>query len=69
MAKKKTNKVIDTTIENEAVTVAVSQVNKDAVIALLIVSLVINLFILTAWVTLQVTSVYDNQVASFLFTR
>ena len=69
MAKKKTNKVIDTTIENEAVAVAVSQVNKDAVIALLIVSLVINLFILTAWVTLQVTSVYDNQVASFLFTR
>ncbi len=69
MAKKKTNKVIDTTIENEAAAVAVSQVNKDAVIALLIVSLVINLFILTAWVTLQVTSVYDNQVASFLFTR
>lgn len=69
MTKKKTNKVIDTTIENEAAAVAVSQVNKDAVIALLIVSLVINLFILTAWVTLQVTSVYDNQVASFLFTR
>lgn len=68
MTKKKTNKVIDTTIENEAA-IAVSQVNKDIVVALLIVSLVINLFILTAWVTLQVTSAYDNEVAAFLFTR
>lgn len=68
MVKKKTNKIIDATIENEAA-IAISQVNKDAVVALLIVSLVINLFILTAWVTLQVTSVYDTQVATFLFSR
>lgn len=69
MTKKKTNKVANTVIDTEAVAAIQSQVNKDAVVALLIVSLTINLFILTAWVTLQVTSIYDTEVAAFLFTR
>lgn len=42
---------------------------RDAIMALLIVSLTVNLFFLTAWVTLKVTSIYDSQVAAFLFTR
>lgn len=37
--------------------------------AILIVSVVINLFFLIAWVTLQVTDAYDGEVASFLFSR
>lgn len=41
----------------------------DAMVALLIVSVTINLFILITWITLQVTSIYDAQVASFLFSR
>jgi hypothetical protein len=35
--------------------------------ALLVVSLVINAVMLIGWVTLQVTSKYDEQVAQFLF--
>lgn len=64
MKNNKTNKVIETEVAAN-----VAQVNKDLVIALLIVSLTINLFVLVGWVTLQVTSSYDAQVAAFLFTR
>jgi hypothetical protein len=37
--------------------------------ALLVVSLIINLFILIGWLVLQVTTQFDSQVSSFLFTR
>ena len=53
----------------ELATVTAAQTNRDAMVALLIVSLTINMFILVGWVTLQVTSAYDAQVASFLFVR
>jgi hypothetical protein len=54
----------------EAVAVAaVDPTLRDAMTALLIVSLTINMFFLIGWVALQVTSVYDSEVASFLFTR
>ncbi len=46
-----------------------TQADKDAKTALLIVSLTVNAFILVGWVTLQVTNIYDYQVAAFLFTR
>ena len=61
--KRKTN----TTITEP--TDATIQVNKDVMLAVLIVSLTVNLFILVGWVTLQVTSVDDAQVGSFLLTR
>jgi hypothetical protein len=35
--------------------------------ALLLVSLVINAVVLIGWITLQVTSKYDEQVSQFLF--
>lgn len=69
---KRTNTKKHTNVEEKNDTVAVStmaQTNRDLVTAVLIVSLLANLFILTAWVTLQVTSAYDAQVATFLFTR
>jgi len=61
-----TKQEINTADANPAI---ILQTNRDITTALLIVSLTINLFVLIGWVTLQVTSAYDTQVASFLFTR
>jgi hypothetical protein len=67
---RKTKTTKQPTITAEALAIeATAQTSRDATTALLIVSLTINLFILISWVTLQVTSAYDAQVASFLFTR
>lgn len=65
MKTKKTNKISET----EVLELSTAQLNKDAMVAVLIVSLTINMFVLIAWVALQVTSVYDAEVAAFLFTR
>ncbi len=64
---KKTN--TSTAVVSEQVLPNFSQADQDAKNALLIVSLLINTFILIGWVTLQVTTMYDAQVAAFLFTR
>lgn len=66
--KTKTNK---TTTEQsiEQTTAANIKVSEDLKHSILIVSIVANLFVLTAWIMLQVTTQYDSQVASFLFTR
>lgn len=69
MKERKTNKKSETVVVESDNSVTLDQTNRDMITALLIVSLTINLFILVGWVTLQVTSVYDSQVASFLFTR
>lgn len=37
--------------------------------SVLIVSIVINLAILTGWIALQVTTQYDGQVAALIFSR
>jgi len=58
-----------TAVVDDAVIAKTSQTNEDAKNALLIVSLTVNAFVLIGWVTLQVTSIYDYQVAAFLFTR
>jgi hypothetical protein len=44
-------------------------VTQDLKNSILIVSIVANLFILTAWIALQVTTQYDTELASFLFHR
>jgi hypothetical protein len=67
MKKNKTNKASQKEVTQAVVTLA--QTHHDTVLALLIVSVLINLFILTGWVALQVTTVYDFEVASFLFSR
>lgn len=67
MNKRKTNTIQKNDLNQAVVTLA--QTHHDTILALLIVSLTINLFILVGWVTLQVTSVYDLEVASFLFLR
>jgi hypothetical protein len=60
----------ESTIESVAAeAVQVSHMSQDLKTAVLIVSVVANLFIFTAWLALQVTTQYDNQIASFLFSR
>lgn len=54
---------------DKAQTVAFSNVSHDLRNAILIVSVVANLFIFTAWLMLQVTTQYDTQIANFLFNR
>lgn len=45
------------------------QTVQDTKNAILIVSLMANAFVLIGWIALQVTNIYDYQVAAFLFTR
>lgn len=45
------------------------KMNQDLKHSILIVSLLVNMIVLTMWIALQVTTQYDGQVASFLFTR
>lgn len=61
-----TNELQSEVLEN---VLPMSSMSHDLKTALLIVSLVANLFIFTAWVALQVTTQYDTQVAGFLFNR
>jgi hypothetical protein len=66
--KTKTNKTVTEQTVETAATMSV-KVSEDLKHSVLIVSIVANLFVLTAWILLQVTTQYDAQIASFLFTR
>ncbi|MDB5183757.1 MAG: hypothetical protein JWO07_438 [Candidatus Saccharibacteria bacterium] len=44
-----------------------SPLNHDVMLSMLIVSLFVNLFVLTGWIALQVTTAFNSEVASFLF--
>jgi hypothetical protein len=46
-----------------------SQMSQDLKTAVLIVSVLANLFVFTAWIALQVTTKFDVQIANFLFNR
>lgn len=62
----------NTNTQNEAEALAVAidqQLNQDIKHAVLMVSLLANAFILLAWIALQVTTIYDYEVAKFLFYR
>jgi hypothetical protein len=64
-----TIKIVESTETAAIISSAPVQISRDTMTAVLIISLVINLFILVGWVTLQTTTAYDAQVAAFLFTR
>lgn len=49
--------------------IANQYVSQDLKNSILIVSIVVNLFILTTWIALQVTTQFDSQLANFLFNR
>ncbi|HSW74195.1 MAG TPA: hypothetical protein VLG71_03480 [Candidatus Limnocylindria bacterium] len=65
----KKTKTNETPNEATEMIMPVSSMSQDLKTAVLIVSVVANLFIFTAWIALQVTTQYDAQVASFLFNR
>lgn len=66
----KAKKLVET-IEVDAASQAlvINQTDQDLKTAILVVSLLINAFVLVGWILLQVTTVYDTQIASFLFVR
>lgn len=69
---KKTNieTIVEANEESEAVATAdLTQLHRDIIHSTLFVSLMINLFFLIGWMILQVTNIYDSQIAAFLFTR
>jgi len=53
----------------EAQVMTQSHMSQDLRNAVLIVSVIANLFILTGWIALQVTTQYDTQIANLLFNR
>ena len=57
------------TTENDMTATVVSGMSQDVRNSVLIVSLIANLFVLTAWIALQVTNQYDVQLANFLFNH
>lgn len=57
---------IETKVE---VAFAELKMNEDLKHSILIVSIIANLFVLTTWIALQVTTQYDAEIASFLFSR
>ena len=66
---KKATSVKATATTTEKTVSDFSQTHRDTLNAVLIVSLTANLFVLVGWVALQVTTVYDSQVAALLFNR
>lgn len=63
----KTNTILQTEATENVM--SASTMSQDLKSAVLIVSVIVNLFIFTAWVALQVTTQFDTQIASLLFTR
>jgi hypothetical protein len=57
---------LSTSVKGEAV---YSTLRDDVKNSLLVLSLIVNLYIFTLWLVLQVTTQYDAQIANFLFTR
>jgi hypothetical protein len=64
----KQNQKDQQTVDNEMV-IAQTHVTQDLKNSVLIVSVVVNLVVFTAWVMLQVTTQFDAQFANILFTR
>ena len=65
--KEKVEAVVATAVhESEA---AIVRTNEDFKNAVLIVSLLVNVVILIAWIVLRITTFYDDQIAYLLFVR
>ena len=61
--------IIETTEQAAESVLPVSQMSQDLKTAVLIVSVLANLFVFTTWIALQVTTKFDAQIANFLFNR
>jgi hypothetical protein len=69
MTKKKTNIKQEVEAVQAIALKTVDPTNHDLMVSMLIVSVLVNLFVLIGWVTLKVTGAYDAEVATFLFSR
>ena len=69
MKQKTTNTQTQAVVVTENGEYAYSNMREDVKNSLLVLSLIVNLYILTTWLVLQVTTQYDSQVYSFLFNR
>lgn len=67
--KKKTNTTTNHPVDDVMSPVAMLATEHDLKDALLMASLSINLFVLSLWVALQVTTVYDAALMGFFFGR
>jgi hypothetical protein len=67
--KEQTQTITENTDAIVATISAHQQVGQDLKNAVLIVSIVANLFILTTWIALQLTTVYDAELAGVLLGR
>lgn len=67
--KEQTQTITENTDAIVATIRAHQQVGQDLKNAVLIVSVVANLFILTTWIALQLTTVYDAELAGVLLGR
>ena len=65
--KTKTNQDVVEEVEAEAV--VASTMGQDLRNAVLIVSVLVNLFVFATWVALQVTPQFDAQLSNFLFNN
>jgi hypothetical protein len=63
--KAKTTKTLSVTPEQAATT----ELSQDLRNSILIVSLIINLFFLSLWIALQITSQFDSSLVSFFLAR
>lgn len=57
------------TVTDDQPAFAELKMNEDLKHSILIVSVIANLFVFTAWIAMQVTTQYDAQIFSLLFTR
>lgn len=69
---KKTSKKkasLKASLQNMQTAEVMAMTQKDMLMSLLVMSLLVNLFFFVAWVVLQVTTQYDAEIAQILFTR
>jgi len=67
--KTNTTKKETKSLETDIAAVMQSTMGQDLKNSVLIVSLVVNLVVFSLWVALQLTTVYDSQLAGFLLGR
>ncbi len=60
---------VKATSSNAAEAVLTGAFKEDLKTSVLVVSVLVNLFVLTAYMVLQSTNAYDQQMVSFLFAR
>lgn len=61
--------VQETNTTQETQEIPAMRAGEDLKTAVLVVSVVVNLFVFITWLAIQVTTRYDDQIANFIFNR